>query len=142
MNLSIFEASNDINTLTSLASLTPNNYGWTDINDYLTDDSEHDLTASLTESCYSTSSNSSSVSDNDVCDDSGKTTVKALYQIMHYYRLKKSKGMTKTHIIQIIQQFEMDPSNVTTVRKRKYMWHCLAELREDAYFKPFITCIQ
>ena len=128
MNISIYEASNRIHEEEDTL-----NYCWTDVNDYLTEDDN--MTSSLTESCYSNSSINST-------DDSSKTTVKALYQIMHYYRLKKCKGMTKPHMLQLIQQFEMDPLNVVTVRKRKYMWHCLAELREDAYFKPFITCIQ
>ena len=128
MNISIYEASSSSSNRNDEEESL--NYCWTDVNDYLTEDDN------MTDSCYSNSSSSSSSS-----TDDSKTTVKALYQIMHYYRLKKCKGMTKTHMLQTIQQFEMDPVNVVTVRKRKYMWHCLAELRDDAYFKPFILML-
>lgn len=106
---------------------------------------------SLTSSICSTSSNESSC-DNSVLDDedavaaadattagTSLTTVKSLTHIMQYYRLKKKPGMTKEDRRFAIATFEADPANVALVRKRKYMWYCLAELHDDAYFKSFMA---
>jgi hypothetical protein len=60
---------------------------------------------------------------------------------MQYYHLKKTKGMNKNDLVQQIELYEADPANIAIVRKRKYMWYCLAELGEDAYFKNFAAAI-
>jgi len=107
-----------------------NNDDW--INDfYLLDD---DTAADLTDSCISDDSSTSSTNEK-------KVTVRNLMHIMQYYHLKKTKGMNKNDMVQQIELYETDPANITVVRKRKYMWYCLAELGEDAYFKGFTAAL-
>ncbi len=98
---------------------------------YLLDD---DTAADLTDSCISDDSSTSSTNDK-------KVTVRNLMHIMQYYHLKKTKGMNKNDLLQQIELYEADPANIAVVRKRKYMWYCLAELGEDAYFKNFAAAI-
>ncbi len=101
---------------------------------------------SLTNSICSESSCDNSVLDDDedaaavtAITAGATTTVKSLTHIMQYYRLKKKPGMTKEDRRLAIATFEADPANVAVVRKRKYMWYCLAELHDDAYFKSFMA---
>lgn len=98
---------------------------------YLLDD---DTAADLTDSCISDDSSTSSTNEK-------KVTVRNLMHIMQYYHLKKTKGMNKNDLVQQIELYEADPANIAVVRKRKYMWYCLAELGEDAYFKNFAAAI-
>ena len=103
---------------------------------------------SLTNSiCSESSCDNSVLDDNDedaaaaaaAAAGASLTTVKSLTHIMQYYRLKKKPGMTKEDRRLAIATFEADPANVAIVRKRKYMWYCLAELHDDAYFKTFMA---
>ena len=100
---------------------------------YLLEDTANDLTDSCISDDSSTSSNSSV--------NEKKVKVRNLMHIMQYYHLKKTKGMNKNDILQQIELYEADPANITIVRKRKYMWYCLAELGEDAYFKSFTAAL-
>jgi len=95
---------------------------------------EDDTAADLTDSCISDDSSTSSTNEK-------KVTVRNLMHIMQYYHLKKTKGMNKNDLVQQIELYEADPANIAVVRKRKYMWYCLAELGEDAYFKNFAAAI-
>ena len=65
-------------------------------------------------------------------------TVKQLTTIYEYYGLKKCARMKKLEMIFRIVEFEIDPSNIETVMRRKQMWFYIAELKNDPFMKRFL----
>jgi len=68
-------------------------------------------------------------------------TVKQLMQICDYYGLSKdikTFKCKKPEIINFLLVFENDGSNFDLVMKRKQLWHCIEELKNDKYMKKFV----
>lgn len=66
-------------------------------------------------------------------------TVRMLYHIINYYELQTKKGLKKDELIQLIILFETDPSNKEVFLKRIRMWNYINELKNDKYFKKYIS---
>jgi DNA-binding LytR/AlgR family response regulator len=66
-------------------------------------------------------------------------TVKQLTLICDFYKLKIPKGKTKKQeIIEKIMYFENDESNVEIVTKRKFLWYCMNELKNNNFMKKYV----
>uniref|UniRef100_A0A6C0F393 Uncharacterized protein n=1 Tax=viral metagenome TaxID=1070528 RepID=A0A6C0F393_9ZZZZ len=68
-------------------------------------------------------------------------TVKQLMQICDYYGIAKdikTFKCKKPELINYLLVFENDEINFELVMKRKQMWHCIEELKNDKYMKKFV----
>jgi hypothetical protein len=68
-------------------------------------------------------------------------TVKQLMQICDYYGITKDVKAfkcKKPEIINFLLVFENDENNFDLVMKRKHLWHCIEELKNDKYMKKFL----
>jgi len=64
--------------------------------------------------------------------------VRQLNQICEYYTIPKPKKATKDEIIQLLVDFESDPSNYEIVCKRQLLWFYMNEIKNDKYMKKYI----
>jgi len=70
-----------------------------------------------------------------------KNTIKELLIICDYYGITKDYKLnkkTKTQIINIINDFEIDLSNREIVFKRKNLWFFMNELKGDKFMRKYI----
>ena len=68
-------------------------------------------------------------------------TVKQLLLICDYYGIGKelkTNKCTKDVIIQILLDFEMNPTNNDIVFKRQNMWFYMNELKNDKFMKKYV----
>ena len=68
-------------------------------------------------------------------------TVKDLIKICEYYKTDKfikSNKYNKEAIIHHIVAFEFDLSNKELVDRRKMLWICINELKNDKYMKKYV----
>lgn len=68
-------------------------------------------------------------------------TIKELLLICEYYGFLKeikSAKCNKAEIIEVIVDFETDPSNEDIVFRRQNMWFYINELKQDKFMKKYI----
>jgi len=68
-------------------------------------------------------------------------TVKQLMQICDYYGISKDIKIfkcKKPDLVNYLLVFENDGINFDLVMKRKQLWHCIEELKNDKYMKKFL----
>jgi hypothetical protein len=66
-------------------------------------------------------------------------TNKQLLLICEYYGLiKKARTMKKQDMITMILLFEYEEQNMEIVLKRKHLWSCMDELKNEKFMKRFI----
>jgi hypothetical protein len=56
-----------------------------------------------------------------------------------YYSIKRKKGMKKDEMIQLLVLFECEPENFQIVKRRATLLKYISELKDDSYFKKFIS---
>ena len=67
--------------------------------------------------------------------------VKQLLLICDYYKISKllrAQKSNKDDIIRSLVFFEHNPSNYEIVLKRKQMWFCINELKNDKFMKKYV----
>ena len=68
-------------------------------------------------------------------------TVKELLHICDYYGISKqlkAKKCNKETIVEILVDFETDPTNEQIVFKRQNMWFYMNELKNDKFMRKYI----
>jgi len=65
-------------------------------------------------------------------------TVSDLKHILKYYDISIRKKK-KVELIQDVVIFEMDPENIEIVSRRKYLWDCVQNIRNDKYLSKFLN---
>ena len=63
--------------------------------------------------------------------------VKQLTQVLNYYGISKQK-MCKDDLIKTIIYFENDEDNEELVHKRKHLWTCMKEIKDDLYLGKYL----
>ena len=54
-------------------------------------------------------------------------------------KMTKYKKWKKLDVIMAIVAFERDLNNIDIVKKRKYLWQCMDDLKNDSFMKKFIV---
>ena len=68
-------------------------------------------------------------------------TINQLYQICEYYGIVKEMKLNKfkkEDVILVLVNYENNIENKVKVLKRKKMWHCINELKNDKFMKKYI----
>ena len=63
--------------------------------------------------------------------------VKQLTNILNYYGISRQK-MCKDELIQKIIWFENDEINEEIVNKRKHLWACMKEIKDDIHLAKYL----
>lgn len=68
-------------------------------------------------------------------------TINQLYQICEYYGIVKEMKINKfkkEDVICVLVKYENNVENKAKVLKRKKMWYCINELKNDKFMKKYI----